>query len=117
MFEIIVTIDKKIVSKFGLTGDATQLVMQTREGAKSILADLLWRDQAYSSECMPIEQAEFLAEGILSQYEGESCQYFSNKESSQSDTWLPFTESTFDSGIIGIGKNGLNFCIWFEDED
>jgi hypothetical protein len=106
----------RVLSRLGLTPDKSLLVEQSREGAISILSDLLWKGQAYLGENMPKEVANSIATKIVSENESATSRYFSNKDSPTSDTWSPLTNATFDSGII-VSSNRRYFCIWFEDED
>ncbi|WP_206999976.1 hypothetical protein [Trinickia mobilis] len=107
----------RVLSRFGLKPDKSLLVEQSRESAISILSKLIWKGQAYQTECMPRELAESTARKIISENESTTSRYFSNKDCAESDEWSQLTESTFDSGIIVSGDDGRYFCIWFEDED
>ncbi len=109
----------RVLAKFGLTASAGELNECTREHALWILTQLLWKDMAYQTECMPEPKAAEMARQIVSQYECPTSKYFSNglwhEEVCIGGT--PFTESTFDAGLIITGADHLFFCIWFQDED
>src|SRR5579871_3654546 len=103
------------LQKFGLKPDANELSERDRDGAISILTNLLWKGQAYDCECMPEERARFFAKKIIEENECENSRYFSNGSLVIQGSWYPFTDSTFDSGIVISNGDGRYFCIWFED--
>ena len=107
----------RVLGKFGLTPDASLLVEHDRESAFAILRELLWKDMAYDGECMPMSQAEEIAQSLLQQYGAPQSKYFSNGDWSKREGWNPLTESTFDAGLVITGSDGEYFCIWFQDED
>jgi hypothetical protein len=108
----------RLLAKFGLTPDASLLVEHDRDSALEILITLLWKDMAYEGECMPRQQAESLAQEILSDYERPGCRYFSNGNIAKGESWSPLTESTFDAGLVVTDEQThMHFCIWFQDED
>jgi hypothetical protein len=76
----------RLLSRLGLTPDKSLLVEQSREGAISILSDLLWKGQAYLGENMPKEVANSIATKIVSENVSATSRYFSNKDSPISDT-------------------------------
>ena len=107
----------RVLGKFGLTADASLLVEHDRASAFSLLRDLLWKDMAYGSECMPRAQAEEMADALLRQHGTPQSRYFSNGNWSRREGWNALTESTFDAGLIMAGGDSQYFCIWFQDED
>jgi hypothetical protein len=107
----------RVLGKFGLTPDASLLVEHDRETAFAILCDLLWKDMAYETECMPRHQAEEIARRLLQQHSAPESKFFSNGDWSKREGWSPLTPSTFDSGLIVARGDGTYFCLWFEDED
>jgi len=107
----------RVLGKLGLTADAALLVEHDKKSAFCILRELLWKDMAYESECMPKSQAEEIASYVLQQHSIPESKYFSNGDWSKRESWNPLTESTFDAGLVVTGGNGTYFCIWFQDED
>lgn len=107
----------RVLAKLGLKPEPEALVEHDRESAYLILRDLLWKDMAYEGECMPIAQAESLAQQILQEHSVEGSRYFSNGNWPKREGWNPLTESTFDAGILVSQPPGRYFCIWFQDED
>src|SRR5579863_6988322 len=103
----------RVLSRFGLKPDESLLTAQSRESAIAILSKLVWKGQAYETECMPKELAESIAKKIISENESTTSRYFSNKDDAESNSWSQLTESTFDSGVIVSSDNGRYFCIWF----
>jgi hypothetical protein len=107
----------QVLAKFGLTPDASLLVEHDRETALAILTELLWKDMAYEEECMPRAQAgEYALEWLIEHEDAES-KYYSNGNFAKRESWNPFTESTFDAGLIVTGTAGQYSCLWFQDED
>ena len=109
-----------VLAKFGLSASADSLTELTRDRALAALTQLLWKDMAYSVECMQEANARELAGQIFAQCEYPASQYFSNAAWDQQGrlpSWTPFTESTFDSGLVITGPDHRFFCIWFQDED
>ncbi|WP_413191927.1 hypothetical protein [Pararobbsia alpina] len=76
--------------------------------ARSIAAEVLHRDQAYSVEIMTPDRAERLTAKFFEQF-GAQARYFTNN-------WCPVTDATFDVGVIVIGAMQSG-CLWVEDED
>ncbi len=66
-------------AKFGLTPNSSFLVEHNRETALAILTELLWKDMAYESECMPKTHAIEFAEELLADYEKNRDQVFSER--------------------------------------
>jgi hypothetical protein len=96
--------------------------------ASSILTSLLHKDLAYDAEIIPLEQANLLANAFISTFSNKAT-YFSNltwdkneyKEGNRNyelglSSWTPFTEATFDSGVIIYENNRIGIA-WFADED
>lgn len=102
--------------------------VESKDKAIRILAQLLYRDMAYDTELMKAEEALELAEKFVSLFSEQSSQYYSNSEwrndplqtpgtfGAQLNGWSPFTDATFDSGIIVVDKDKIGIA-WFEDED
>ena len=106
-----------VLGKLGLKPEPGSLVEHNRESALAILRELLWKDMAYESECMPKERAESLAQDFFQQHSSQGCRYFSNGNWSARESWNPLTGSTFDSGIIIKTPENVYACVWFQDED
>ena len=106
-----------VLAKFGLEPDASLLIEHDKETALTILTELLWKDMAYESECMPKVQAEEFAQQILREHGLTESRYFSNGNFAKRESWNPLTKSMFDAGLIVTSRNGNYFCIWFQDED
>jgi hypothetical protein len=108
----------RLLGKFGLTPDESLLVEHDRDSALQILITLLWKEMAYQGECMPRNEAESLAQQILTEHQSPGCRYFSNGNVAKSDSWTPLTESTFDAGLVVTDSVAqMHFCKWFQDED
>jgi hypothetical protein len=107
----------QVLAKFGLTPNASLVVEHDRETALTILTELLSKDMAYESECMPKEQAEGFARELLLQYADGESKYYSNGNFAKRESWNPMTDSTFDAGLIVTGIADQYFCLWFQDED
>ncbi len=77
---------------------------------------VLCEDLARSGPFMTLDAAKALATRFV-EYCGEGAQFLTNGEIalSSSGSW-PTTSSTFDSGVIGIGRERLAF-LWIEDAD
>jgi hypothetical protein len=106
----------RVLSMFGLRAEPEALIEHSREVARRILQELLWKDMACERECMPQAQAESLADQILQQHAVEGSRFYSNRRG-RSGSWHPLTDSTFDGGILIGDPEGLWFCLWFQDED
>jgi hypothetical protein len=100
--------------------------------AISILTSLLYKDLAYNAEIIPLEQANLLANAFISTFSTQAT-YFSNSTWNKNEyrdeyregnrnhelglsSWTPFTEATFDSGVIIYDNNRIGIA-WFADED
>ena len=66
---------------------------------------------------MTVDVATALATRFV-EYCGDGAGFLTNGEIalSSSGGWLPITSATFDTGVIGIGRDRLGF-LWVEDED
>jgi hypothetical protein len=95
-------------SAFGLRGDDACYREIDESTARSLVAEVLHRDQAYSVEVMIASQAKQLTEKFFEQF-GAQARYFTNN-------WCPVTDAPFDAGVLVIGafRSG---CLWVEDED
>ncbi|WP_092758707.1 hypothetical protein [Rhodoferax sp. OV413] len=107
----------QVLAKFGLVPDASLLIEHDRASALEILTQLLWKDMAYESECMPRPKAEEFAKALLAEHATADSKFFSNGNWTRRESWNPLTASTFDAGLIVTGGDHLYFCIWFQDED
>ena len=107
----------QVLGRFGLSPDAAALVEHDRAAALAILAELLWKDMAYESECMPRARAEAWAEQVFAEHAAEGSRFYSNGNWARRESWNPLTTSTFDAGVIIAGPDGAYFCLWFQDED
>jgi hypothetical protein len=107
----------QVLLGFGLTAEPLLLVEVDVASAVEIVSSLLWKDMVHGIENMPHEQAMRWAREIIEENSSESATYYSNKADSGANSWNPLTNSTFDSGIIIRNQDGLNFCLWFEEED
>ncbi len=109
------------LSDFGLYTEQEKLIEVSAEIAVQIVETILWRDLAYTSEIMPRENARQYAEYLIYQMAPAEPTFYSNAEwhryrQSGSFSWNSFTHSTFDAGILCIGRDS-SMCIWVEDED
>lgn len=95
-------------SAFGLRDDDICYREIDESTARSSVAEVLHRDQAYSVEVMTASQAEQLTEKFFEQF-GAQARYFTNN-------WCLVTDATFDAGVLVIGafRSG---CLWVGDED
>lgn len=106
------------VHRLGFRGLAKDWYEITSENAADLVAAILHRDMAYSSEEMPFERAVSSAGQITALVVG--ARYFSNTDEipGRKNAWSfnPITGSTFDTGIVmvGLGEIGI---LWIEDED
>lgn len=107
----------RVLAKSGLRPEPDALVEHDRDSAYLILRELLWKDMAHESECMPVDQAESLAHQVLQQHTVEGSRYFSNGNWAKRESWNPLAESAFDAGLLISSPTGQYFCIWFQDED
>jgi hypothetical protein len=107
----------RVLAKVGLRPDETLLVEHNQQTALAILEQLLWKDMAYATECMPKALATSFARQILDEHAGAESRYFSNGNWSKRESWNPLTESSFDAGLLIAREDGCYVCIWFQDED
>lgn len=85
---------------------------------------ILWKDLAYSSELISEGEAAKVSYDFIREYSNGKSIFFTNvdwKESTASAkerivSWTPFTDSTFDAGIIIKNENCI-IVVWAEDED
>jgi hypothetical protein len=106
-----------ILAQFGLLPEPAMLHKVDRQAAVAILKQVLWKNLVDSAENMPEVDAERIAEAIVAEHSTDGSRYFSNRASAESLEWNPFTESTFESGLLIQNQDGVHFCIWFEEED
>lgn len=84
--------------------------------------DLLWKDQAYHVELMPLEQAQELAAEFISLVCSDEATYYTNlgirvhTDTTSSLLSSPLTDSTCDGGVLVLEKDYVA-CFWVEDED
>jgi len=108
---------KQVLAGFGLTAEPLLLFEIDKTTAIAIVTALLWKDMVHGIESMPNEEARRLASEIIDENSSEAANYYSNRADSKTNNWNPLTSATFDSGIIVQNQDGLNFCLWFEEED
>jgi hypothetical protein len=102
---------------FGLEPEPLLLFEHGRDAALSILTDLLHKDLVHDHQYMPLTDARDLANAVFEEHANASSRYFSNRKGPMRAGFNSFTKSTFDSGLIVSGDDGVFSCIWFEDED
>ncbi len=112
---------KSILSGFGLFPNEENLIEVKIDIACKIVEAILWRDLAYSGEIMPREEAKKYSEYLVYSVAPDKSTFYTNVEwhkyhGASSFGLRPFTGSTFDGGILCIGKNSA-MSIWVEDED
>ncbi len=107
----------RVLSKCGLRPEPSLLIEHGHESALAILTELLWKDMAYETECMPKKQAESIAQSLFGKYSDSNSRFYSNGNWALRESWNPLTDATFDAGLIIASSNKNYFCIWFEDED
>jgi hypothetical protein len=110
-----------LLSGFGLSPNEENLIEVTIEIACEIVEAILWRDLAYSCEIMPREEAKRYSEYLLCFMAPPESTFYTNAEwhkyhRASSFGFSAFTSSTFDGGILCVGKNSA-MSIWVEDED
>jgi hypothetical protein len=110
---------------FNLCADEKTYQEITFESALRLMALLLHRDLAYSSEIMSIELAYALATRFLAQFSAKDARYFTNGSFHEdlaenghyiSASFNSATSATFDSGILVLTSTNAG-CFWVEDED
>lgn len=107
----------KVLSKCGLMPESILLVEHDRKAAHEILSILLHKDMAHGIHCMSESEARAMAERVISCHETSSSRYYSNGNLAKEKAWTPFTDATFDAGLVISGQDYSYFCIWIEDED
>lgn len=110
-----------ILSGFGLFPNEENLIEVTIEIACEIVEAILWRDLSYSGEIMPRGEAKRYSEYLVCSMAPPECTFYTNAEwhkyhGESSFGFNPFTSSTFDGGILCVGKNSA-MSIWVKDED
>lgn len=108
---------RKVLGLCGLQPQPASLVEHDRAGALSLLTRLLWKDQAYGTECMPQAQAQAFAQGLIEAHAGPDVRYYANSRGQEPQHVSPLTEATFDAGLLIRIRPGRFACIWIEDED
>jgi hypothetical protein len=108
----------EILKRLGLNGSWTELREVNQEEAKEILTLFLWKNAAYQSKLMPLDEAKkyvlslpiwhsqfsyFTNGGWISHYDGAA-------------SWMSMTEAAFGGGGVALSER-LVACYWFEDED
>jgi hypothetical protein len=106
-----------VLAKFGLVSNQSLLVEHDRSSAVAILTVLLEKDMAYDGQLMSTDRAVALAEEIVKSHETQASKFYSNGNWAKKESWNPFTDSTFDAGLIITTDDHRYFCIWFQDED
>lgn len=111
-----VTPDEIAVSA-GFTPLGADWKLLSREEARLHLQNILCRDMSYNEEIMTLENAALLTDLLFKVLPINTVFYTNLKIYSRtSRSWLPVTDSTFDTGLIAISDLGASL-IWFEDED
>lgn len=94
----------------------------TREQAKTILENLIWRDMAYGVEVFERKVAEAYAQAFIDQL-NPGAVFFSNcdypegiGEDRPSYGWQGISAATFDSGVVALDRDRIGI-LWVEDED
>ena len=104
--------------RFGFSdGSASLSRVISRDEAVALLSKLLHRTQAYETKILSQDQAVLWATAFADSMPG--AQFFTNR--GEGGEWDPATDSTFDSGVIGVindrGGEGIMAGIWLSDED
>jgi len=112
-----------IAAAFGLSSDAKCYLEIDAELARTILANILHRDQAYHSQIMSLERAEELASQFMQEFGRPPCRFFTNWNFEQRADGLLYmtwgwdvTDATFNTGVLVLGLQ-KSACVWIEDED
>lgn len=90
-----------------------------RSTAVHIAVEMLSRDLAHGTECIPRQIAHQHVECLLSAF-GADARFFTNARfegrDSRMSSWNPLTNATFDSGFFAVDARSVGL-IWVEDED
>ena len=112
-----------IAAAFGLSSDAKRYREIDAELARTILANFLYRGQAYHLQIMSLERAEELALQFMQEFGRPPCRFFTNWNFEQRadgllyKTWgWDVTDATFNTGVLVLGLQ-KSACVWIEDED
>lgn len=111
-----------VLAGFGLKPTEEALTEYSAERASEILAALLWKDLAYGCEIMPLTRAQELADDFVHSHP-HGTRFFANadwaaylRERPKAFTFWNLTPSTFDGGLLALGRD-IASCVWVEDED
>jgi hypothetical protein len=112
---------ESVAASFGLHGGFGIYFEIDEWEATSIIALVMNKDMAYSTEILPVHEARELAEGFMRQFRGEKAKYYTNGTFGKpglfsGNTWNPATAATFDTGVIVVAQKSVG-CVWVMDED
>ena len=85
--------------------------------ATRLLRNVIRYDLAYHEECTDEATALAFAERIVGTL-SEPARWWTNGTLGlgRTGSWNPFTEATFDTGVIGVSDDSV-LVVWFPDED
>ncbi len=110
------------IHELGFSCKPEQLIKIDKELAKAIVTNILWRDLAHDSEIMSLAEAQIFASELILEFSDDNTCFYTNGNWQSFNarmalkSWAPFSNATFDSGVIFMNKES-GFCIWVEDED
>jgi hypothetical protein len=109
-------------SAFGLKGDPGTYREVDEALAREILVGVLHRDLAYGTRLMSLSTAESLAGDFLAKLVEPGAKFFTNGEFRRDagaalvmSRWNPATASTFDTGVLALGKTA-SACLWVAED-
>lgn len=111
----------EILSSFGLSSDESGLKEVSKGTAAEIIKALLYKSLAYDMEIMPEADAAEYAENLIALMAPDDAIFYTNADwhlyhQENSSEYAPFTEATFDGGIIALGEYSV-MCFWVEEDD
>jgi hypothetical protein len=106
-------------SGFGPGG--AEWVEYTRDEAELVLAFVLHRDLAYSSQLMDLETASFTARRLMSLVPAAAIFYGNREVPADFNglggcSWVSISNSTFDAGVVALSDR-FSMIVWVEAED
>ena len=114
-----------VARSFGLRAIGESWREVDRAKAGFILRALLERDMAYNCEAESAPIADTTSAEFVSEF-AEDAKFFTNADwveqangvlnAREIGSWMPATDSTFDSGILVLHTHRIGVC-WLEDED
>ena len=93
--------------------------------ARRLVRMILSQDMAYGTMIMPSVLADELTDRFFEQFDTEGVLFYTNgnfhetqgsKFPSSGTGWYPATSTTFDTGVLVVGRQ-CSGCLWVEDED